>query len=267
MDLVDEQDDVSGCLDLAQQALDPLLELAAELRACHKAGQVQQIDLFILQPGGHRASGDALGDALRDGGLADTGFADEAGVVLLAAAQNLDGAVDLTVAADDVVQPDLTRLAGQVLAVGVQKFAAGRLFAALAGLFVPLGGVLLPAVHAQRERCTGAGHEVFVPILAALRLPHVHHHGERIAGAVAQLLHHVFHPVFHVVHVLVRHAELLHQILHRLDVQLAGTMQTVPLVFHLAVLHPLDEDDGRTLLASNADHSSSFRSYPFTGTG
>lgn len=59
-----------------------------------------QIDLLILQPGRHLASGDALGDALRDGGLADTGFADEAGVVLLAAAQDLDGAVDLTVAAD-----------------------------------------------------------------------------------------------------------------------------------------------------------------------
>lgn len=35
-------------LDLAQQALDPLLELAAELGACHKGRQVQQVDLFIL---------------------------------------------------------------------------------------------------------------------------------------------------------------------------------------------------------------------------
>ena len=35
VDLVNEQDDVARRLDLAQQALDPLLELAAELGTCH----------------------------------------------------------------------------------------------------------------------------------------------------------------------------------------------------------------------------------------
>ena len=48
--------------------------------------------------------GDALRNALGNGGLAHTGFADEAGVVLLAAAQNLDGAVNFAVAANDIVQ-------------------------------------------------------------------------------------------------------------------------------------------------------------------
>ena len=128
MDLVDEQDHVPSGLDLAQQALDPLLELAPELGACHKAGKIQQVDLLILQPGGHLSLCDPLGDALGDSGLAHTGFTDEAGVVLLTAAQDLDGAVDLAVAADDVIQPPLLGLPGQVLAVGVQKLAAGRLF-------------------------------------------------------------------------------------------------------------------------------------------
>ena len=51
VDLVDEQDDVARRLDLARcRPLTRLLELAAELGACHKAGQVEQEDLLILQP-------------------------------------------------------------------------------------------------------------------------------------------------------------------------------------------------------------------------
>ena len=104
VDLIDEQDHVACGLHLAQQALDPLLELAAELGACHKAGEVQQIDLLILQADGHIPLGNALRNTFGNGGLAHTGFADEAGVVLLAAAQNLDGAVNFAVAANDIVQ-------------------------------------------------------------------------------------------------------------------------------------------------------------------
>jgi len=50
----------------------------------------------------------------------------------------------------------------------------------------------------------------------------------------------------------------LHQIIDRFDVHLPGTVQAVPLVFHLAIFHPLDKNNGRPLLASNADHCSSF---------
>jgi hypothetical protein len=37
-------------------------------------------------------------------------------------------------------------------------------------------------------------------------------------------------------------------------VQLTRTVQAKALIFHLAVLHPLDEDDGRTFLTAIADH-------------
>ena len=258
MDLVDEQDDVACGLDLAQQALDPLLELAAELGACHKAGEVQQIDLLILQrrrapcPSAMRSR-----NALGNGGLANARLTNEAGVVLLAAAQDLDGAVDLPVAADDIIQLPLPGFAGQVLAVGIQKLAAGRLFLIFARLLFVFA-VLGTAVHPQREGGAGAGHKVAV-LLALVRLAHAHHHGEGVHIAhVPHLLHHVFHPVFHGIHVLVGHAELLHQIIDRFDVHLPGTVQAVPLVFHLAIFHPLDKNNGRPLLASNADHCSSF---------
>ena len=78
--------------------------LAAETGARHQTGEVQQIDLLVLQADGHIALGNALGNTLGNGRLAHTGFADEAGVVLLAAAQDLDGAVDLAVTTDDIIQ-------------------------------------------------------------------------------------------------------------------------------------------------------------------
>ena len=252
VDLIDEQDHVACGLDLAQQALDPLLELAPELGAGHEAGQIQQEDLLILQTHRNIAPGDALRDALGDGRLADARLTDEAGVVLLAAAQDLNGAVDLAVTAHDVVELALPGFAGQVLTVGVEEFAAGRLFAVLLGLFAVSGIVL--RLDTQREGSAGAGDKVVVPfvLLAAHGLAHIHHEGEGVR--VPHLIHHALHPVFHVIHVLVGHTELLHQVFHRLDVQLTRTVQAKALIFHLAVLHPLDEDDGRTFLTAIADH-------------
>ena len=257
MDLVNEQDDVARCLYLAQQTLDPLLELTAELGARHKAGEVQQKNFLIPQTDGHLSLGNALGNALGDGGLAHTGFTDKAGVILLAAAQNLDGAVNFAVAPDDIIQLALPRLAGQVFAVGIQKLALGRLFAVFAvGLFFAV--LLLRAGKAQREGGIAAGYKILVHVLRIGILAaagHIHQHGKRVG--VAQLLHHALHAVFHVIQILFRHPELFHQIVHGFDVQFPGTVQTVPFLLHLTILHPLDKDDRRTLLASNTDHSSS----------
>ena len=61
---------------------------------------------------GHVAGGDALGQALDDGGLADARFADQHGVVLGAPGQHLDHPPDLLVAADHRVQ--LARSAASV---------------------------------------------------------------------------------------------------------------------------------------------------------
>ena len=66
---------------------------------------------------GHVAADDALGEALDDGGLADARLADEHGVVLGPAAQDLDDAADLLVAADDRVELAGARLGGEVAAV------------------------------------------------------------------------------------------------------------------------------------------------------
>ena len=46
--LVDDKDDVAHLADLLDEPLHAALELTAELGACHKGRQVQQVDLFIL---------------------------------------------------------------------------------------------------------------------------------------------------------------------------------------------------------------------------
>ena len=63
----------------------------------------------FLQHFRHFAVDDAARQALGDRGLADAGVADEQRIVLLAAAQHLDGAADLGVAADQRI--DLAVLA------------------------------------------------------------------------------------------------------------------------------------------------------------
>ena len=103
--LVDEQDDLAlGVLDLLEHGLEPLLELAAVLGTRDERAQVERDDLAVLEALGHVAADDALGEALGDGGLAHARLADEHRVVLGAAAEHLDDAPDLLVAADDRVE-------------------------------------------------------------------------------------------------------------------------------------------------------------------
>ena len=61
VDLVDDQDDVAQLLDLLNEALHPALKLAPELGARHQGGEVQQIDLLVLELVGDVPLGDLHG--------------------------------------------------------------------------------------------------------------------------------------------------------------------------------------------------------------
>ena len=103
--LVDEQQDPAlGGLDLLQHRLQPLLELAAVLRARDQRAHVEGEDRPVLQPLGHVAADDPLRQPLDDRGLADARVADQHRVVLRLARQDLDHAADLGVAADHRVE-------------------------------------------------------------------------------------------------------------------------------------------------------------------
>ena len=99
--LVDEQHRVVGVAQLLDDLLEALLELAAVLGAGDEAADVEREDALVEQRLGHVAGDDALGEALGDGRLADARLADQRRVVLRPAAQDLDDALDLLLAADD----------------------------------------------------------------------------------------------------------------------------------------------------------------------
>ena len=105
VDLVDEEDDLAVAVhDFLDHALQPLLEFALVLGACDQRAHVQGEDLAALEVLGHLPVHDLGGDAFRDGGLADTRFADQDRVVLGPPAQDLQHATDFLVAADDRVE-------------------------------------------------------------------------------------------------------------------------------------------------------------------
>ena len=86
--LVDEQDDPAlGVLDLLEDGLEPLLELAAELGAGDQRAEVERDDPLVLEALRDVAADDPLGEALDDGGLADARLADQDRVVLRAPAE------------------------------------------------------------------------------------------------------------------------------------------------------------------------------------
>ena len=112
--LVDEQHAVAGVLDLFDDLLEALLELAAVLRARHQRADVQRQQALAHQRLGHVARRDALGQALDDGRLADARLADQGRVVLGAPREDLDDPLDLLDATDDRVELVGARGGGQV---------------------------------------------------------------------------------------------------------------------------------------------------------
>ena len=151
--LVDEGDDLAlGLGDLLQHGLEPLLELAAVLRAGDHRGQVERHQPLALEALRDVAGDDPLGQALDDRRLADAGLADEHRVVLGAPGEHLDDAADLGVAADDRVDLALAGALGEV---------DGELLQRLEGALRVGGGDLAVAAdgpeRGQQRLAGGAG--------------------------------------------------------------------------------------------------------------
>src|SRR5207237_10565714 len=105
MQLVDEENDLTfGALDLVQDRLESLLELAAVLGARQKRADVERPYALALQAFRDVAGDNPLREPFDDRRLADAGIADQHRVVLRAPRQYLDHAPDLLVPADDRVE-------------------------------------------------------------------------------------------------------------------------------------------------------------------
>ncbi len=142
MDLVDEHDRAGRRLKLLDHLLEALLEVAAIARAGEQRAHVERKHRRVAQHLRHFAVHDAAREAFGDRRLADAGVADEQRIVLLAAAQHLDGATDLGLATDQRVDLALARLLVEVHAIGFERVAL--LLGVVAGLGI---GVLVHAAH------------------------------------------------------------------------------------------------------------------------
>ena len=134
---VDEENHVLGAADFVHHRLDALLELAAIFGAGDHHRQIEHDDAAVVQNLRHGAGDDHLGEAFDDGGLADAGFAEQYGVVLLPAAEDLDDALDFVLTADDRIELAFAGQFGQIAAEAVQR--GGFALAFLALFFLCLG--------------------------------------------------------------------------------------------------------------------------------
>ena len=110
MQLVDEEDAPLALLERVDDRLEALFEIAAEFGAREERAHVEREDARRCERLGHLLFVDAQRDAFDDGRLADARVADEERVVLAAAREDLDGALDLVLAADERIDVTLRRL-------------------------------------------------------------------------------------------------------------------------------------------------------------
>src|SRR5690606_36358594 len=90
-----------------------------------EGAEVEGDDALVPQAVGDVASDDAAGESLDDCRLADSGFADEDGVVLRAAGEDLDAAPDLGVTPEDRIELVLRGKAGEVASVFFERLVGG----------------------------------------------------------------------------------------------------------------------------------------------
>ena len=128
MQLVDEDDGVLVLHQLLHDGLEPLFELAAVLGAGDDERQIERENALVGEEARNVAVGNLLRQALDDGRLADAGLADEDGIVLGPAAEDLDDALEFLIAADQRIELVVHGGLGQVARkLGQQaRFAVAR---------------------------------------------------------------------------------------------------------------------------------------------
>ena len=159
MDLVDEQDRVGQLLELVDDRLQPLFEVAAVAGAGEQRAHVERVNGRALEHVGDVALDDLAREPFGDRGLTDAGVADVERVVLRPAAEDLHGAIDLGHAPDQRI--DLAGL-GLLVEVDGELLERGLLLAALfLGLLLgALGRARLGRSLALADAVADVGHRI-----------------------------------------------------------------------------------------------------------
>ena len=121
MDLVDEENGVLVLLDLLHHLLEALFEIAAIAGAGEQRAHVEREHRRVGQNFGDVRVDDLARETLGDRRLADARIADQQRIVLLPAAQHLDGALDFGLAADQRIDAPFSRLPVEVDAISFQS--------------------------------------------------------------------------------------------------------------------------------------------------
>lgn len=119
--LINHENDISRFLDLGEKPEDSGLKLPAELGSRDERGKIKKKNFLVFQLIRNIPGRDADGKRLRNGGLADTGLADQTGIVFLSAAKDLGNAGKLPVTPDNGVKPPFARRGSQVTAISTEE--------------------------------------------------------------------------------------------------------------------------------------------------
>ena len=114
MELIDKDENLLVVDEFLHDALEALFELSAVLGPRDHRRDVQRQDALVVQEPWHVTGDDLARQSLDDCGLADPGLADQHRIVLGATAQDLDGALELFLAADQRVEKVLGRHGGEI---------------------------------------------------------------------------------------------------------------------------------------------------------
>ena len=169
VDLIDEHDGAGIILDLAHHGLEPLLEIAAIAGAGEQRAHVELEDGGFGEHLRHVAHDDSAGQAFGNGRLADAWVADEQRVVLLPAAQHLDGALNLGGPPDQGIDPAGPRLLVQVDAIDLERIGAALLLVAA----FDSRGIFLHAAHGARLGHAGALGDAVTDVVHRIEAGHV----------------------------------------------------------------------------------------------
>ena len=186
--LVDEEDVGAGRSgDLLQHGLEPLLEFAAIFGAGDERAEIERQELLVVEAFRHVAVDDAQSEALDDRGLADARLADQHRIVLGPAREDLDGAADLLIAADDRIELAVARGLGEVARVFLQRiigvFRGGRIGGAALAQRFDCGIEVL-----RRDAGIGEDFSGFAAALERKREQQAFDGDEAVAGLLARFL-------------------------------------------------------------------------------
>ena len=123
VDLVDEEHRVPLLGERRQHRLQPVLEVAAVAGAGDQRAHVEPVDPGVAERLGDLPLGDAQGQTFDQGGLADSRISHVDRVVLPPPLEDVEGAQDLLVAADQRIDAAAAGEVGEVLGEGLEGVA------------------------------------------------------------------------------------------------------------------------------------------------